>query len=107
MIRYLFTVMMVLIVCDTAQAQEPGRYRPVITGDWQLLYSPVEYGGRVNDHTVFQDASGQWRFVGICSYPLRDLTTPYLCHATGPTPDARMASSALAIHSSPHFSPRI
>lgn len=40
-------------------------YRPVISGRWQMLFKPQVYGYYLNDHTVYRDAEGNWRIVGI------------------------------------------
>ena len=40
-------------------------YRPEIAGKWQLLFKPQTYGYYINDHTVYRDAEGNWRLVGI------------------------------------------
>lgn len=40
-------------------------YRPVISGKWQTLFKPRTYGYYINDHTIYQDAEGNWRLVGI------------------------------------------
>jgi len=45
----------------------PPLFVPRIAGDWQLLFRPSQYGFYINDHTVFQDAEGHWRLVGITS----------------------------------------
>ncbi|MBI5504344.1 MAG: hypothetical protein HY899_06060 [Deltaproteobacteria bacterium] len=45
---------------------EPGPLeRPVIAGPWRRLFRPSKAGNYVNDHTVFRDASGRWRVLGI------------------------------------------
>ncbi len=43
----------------------PRAYKPVIDGNWQVLFRPHRYGYYINDHTVYRDASGDWRLVGI------------------------------------------
>ena len=48
-------------------ASEAPIYRPRLAGGWQTLFKPSQYGNYINDHTVFQDASSQWRLVGITS----------------------------------------
>lgn len=45
----------------------PPLYRPVIAGPWQFLFQPRISGYYINDHTIFQDAEGRWRLVGITS----------------------------------------
>jgi hypothetical protein len=49
---------------------EPGSgsaplYVPRLDGPWQPLFRPQVHGYYINDHTLYQDASGQWRLVGI------------------------------------------
>ncbi len=45
----------------------PPVYIPRIAGPWRLLFRPQKWGYYVNDHTVFQDAEGNWRLIGITS----------------------------------------
>jgi hypothetical protein len=40
-------------------------YKPVIAGPWKPLFRPETSGYYINDHTVFQDAEGNWRLLGI------------------------------------------
>lgn len=40
---------------------------PRIAGPWQWLFRPQKSGYYVNDHTIFQDAEGNWRLIGITS----------------------------------------
>lgn len=40
---------------------------PHISGDWQTLFKPTQAGSYINDHTIFRDANGDWRLVGITS----------------------------------------
>ena len=40
-------------------------YIPRLDGPWQPLFRPQVYGYYINDHTLYQDAIGQWRLVGI------------------------------------------
>jgi hypothetical protein len=40
-------------------------YKPQIVGSWQPLFKPSVSGRYINDHTVYQDAEGNWRLVGI------------------------------------------
>jgi len=48
----------------TAAAPGPPE-RPVVAGAWRPLFRPTQAGDYVNDHTVFRDASGRWRLLGI------------------------------------------
>ena len=38
---------------------------PRIAGPWQPLFRPTTAGDYINDHTIYQDAAGDWRVVGI------------------------------------------
>lgn len=40
---------------------------PRIAGPWQPLFQPQKWGFYINDHTIFQDASSNWRLLGITS----------------------------------------
>ncbi len=40
---------------------------PSIQGEWQKLFQPQTYGSYINDHTIYQDANGDWRLIGITS----------------------------------------
>lgn len=51
----------------TPEEGTPPVYIPVIAGKWQLLFKPEKSGYYINDHTIFQDADGNWRLVGITS----------------------------------------
>ncbi|MCS6907323.1 MAG: hypothetical protein RML93_05505 [Anaerolineales bacterium] len=42
-------------------------YLPRIGGEWRELFRPRQYGWYINDHTIYQDAQGNWRLVGITS----------------------------------------
>lgn len=48
-------------------AGTPPLYVPRIDGPWQPLFRPHTYGDYINDHSVYQDANGDWRLVGITS----------------------------------------
>jgi hypothetical protein len=78
----------------------------LIAGDWQVLYAPVQAGPRVNDHTIFQDANGDWRFVGIAAHAGRDLTTPYMGHARAPSLDEPMRELPVVFRSHPDRRPK-
>jgi hypothetical protein len=43
----------------------PPLHVPHIDGPWQELFRPTRSGNYVNDHTVYRDAHGRWRLVGI------------------------------------------
>jgi hypothetical protein len=40
---------------------------PRISGEWKSLFRPEKSGFYLNDHTVYQDAEGNWRLIGITS----------------------------------------
>ena len=40
---------------------------PQIAGEWKTLFQPQESGHYINDHTVYRDAEGNWRLIGITS----------------------------------------
>jgi arabinan endo-1,5-alpha-L-arabinosidase len=42
--------------------------RPAIDGPWRPLFRPREHGRYVNDHTIYRDATGRWRLLGITSH---------------------------------------
>ncbi len=42
-------------------------YVPQISGEWQKLFHPKQYGSYINDHTIYQDKKGNWRLIGITS----------------------------------------
>jgi beta-fructofuranosidase len=102
-LTYLFYISIFLINSWAAHA---ARFQPAIAGDWQLLYAPVNAGPRVNDHTVFRDAEGGWRFVGIAARVMRDLTTPYMGHAVGPSLDEPMQEMPVVFKSYPDRRPK-
>ncbi|MGC8839240.1 MAG: hypothetical protein ACP5UM_12575 [Anaerolineae bacterium] len=49
------------------EGASPPLFLPRIVGEWRFLFKPTQYGYYVNDHTIFQDAEGNWRLVGITS----------------------------------------
>jgi len=59
------------VLGETSAVPLPGThppvYIPLISGDWQTLFKPEKFGYYINDHTIFQDAEGNWRLVGITS----------------------------------------
>ena len=40
---------------------------PRISGEWKTLFLPEKSGHYLNDHTIYQDAEGNWRLIGITS----------------------------------------
>ena len=40
---------------------------PRIDGEWKTLFRPEKSGHYLNDHTVYRDADGNWRLIGITS----------------------------------------
>ncbi|OGP60605.1 MAG: hypothetical protein A2V67_14350 [Deltaproteobacteria bacterium RBG_13_61_14] len=101
-----FSALTLILAVKPAPAQEPGRYQPVIAGEWRVLYRPVKAGPHVNDHTLFQDADGNWRFVGIATHRLLDLVTPYLGHAVGPSLEEPMQELPVLFRSDPDHRPK-
>lgn len=91
---------------ETPRPHLGGRWAPTIVGPWRVLYRPVEAGPRVNDHAIFQDAEGRWRFVGIAAFEGRDLTTPYLGHAIGATLDEPMSELPVLFEADPDGEPK-
>jgi len=58
------------VLGEASAAPEEGTppvYIPVIAGKWRMLFKPEKSGYYINDHTIFQDADGNWRLVGITS----------------------------------------
>jgi hypothetical protein len=53
-------------------SESPPLYRPRIAGPWKLLFQPTQSGSYINDHTIYQDAEGNWRLVGITSHSQGD-----------------------------------
>jgi len=51
---------------DSSQSASPV-FIPRIAGEWQTLFRPEKSGHYINDHTVYQDAEGNWRLIGITS----------------------------------------
>ncbi len=47
------------------EAGDPPVFVPRIAGPWQLLFRPARHGFYVNDHTIFRDAAGRFRLLGI------------------------------------------
>ena len=45
----------------------PAVYKPEITGEWTRVFQPQMAGYYINDHTIYQDANGDWRLLGITS----------------------------------------
>lgn len=42
-------------------------YKPSITNGYCTIFKPNKHGYYINDHTIFQDAKGNWLLVGITS----------------------------------------
>jgi len=59
---------------------------PRITGNWQSLFKAHISGSYINDHTVYQDAYGDWRLVGITSHSDGDYNAER-SFAVGVSPD--------------------
>ncbi|MBI4514647.1 MAG: hypothetical protein HY699_02375 [Deltaproteobacteria bacterium] len=54
-------------VSATVEAGQAPVFVPRIAGPWQTLFRPQRHGRYINDHTVYQDAGGRWRVLGITS----------------------------------------
>lgn len=65
-------------------------YKPTLAGPYRVLFMAEKYGDAINDHTVFRDAKGSWRAVGILSKGLRFLNTPSFAHGVGSSLSAPM-----------------
>ena len=79
-----------LLFSGGASAQE--KLKPVISGPWRVLFAPKISGDYVNDHTVFQDAEGKWRAVGITSpgQSLSGYDERYFAHGVADSLDREM-----------------
>jgi beta-fructofuranosidase len=56
---------------EVAAWPDPGRAPllvPRVAGPWRPLFRPARHGRYVNDHTVYRDAAGRWRLLGITSH---------------------------------------
>lgn len=52
-------------VVVTITAGEAPLFVPRIDGPWQPLFRPARSGDYINDHTIYRDAQGRWRLIGI------------------------------------------
>jgi arabinan endo-1,5-alpha-L-arabinosidase len=52
-------------VTAVPDAGMPPLYVPRIVGAWETIFQPQIHGYYINDHTVYRDAEGNWRLVGI------------------------------------------
>jgi arabinan endo-1,5-alpha-L-arabinosidase len=59
-------------------AASPPLRVPRIAGPWRLLFKPGQAGYYINDHTIYQDAAGRWRLVGITSRTAGDFNAERL-----------------------------
>jgi len=100
------SAMAVFLLVFSVQGAAAGRWKPVVAGEWRVLYGPIKAGPRVNDHTVFQDINGDYRFVGITSYPYQDLTSTYLGHATGDSLTERFSELPVLFFDYPDLRPK-
>lgn len=55
------------VTVNIETTQPPPLFVPRIAGEWRLLFLPRKWGYYINDHTVFRDAEGNWRLIGITS----------------------------------------
>ena len=49
------------------EGESPPVLVPRIAGSWRPLFRPSKHGHYVNDHTLYRDARGSWRLIGITS----------------------------------------
>jgi hypothetical protein len=49
----------------TTEAAIAPVFIPEIAGPWRSLFRPSRTGDYVNDHTIYRDAAGDWRLLGI------------------------------------------
>ncbi len=66
------------LIGEVDAAPLPGEsplHMPQIAGAWQPLFEPQDPKSYINDHTVFQDAEGNWRLVGITGKADENLET--------------------------------
>jgi beta-fructofuranosidase len=65
----------------------PPVYKPVISGDWQLLFRPQKTGCYVNDHTLLRAHDGLWHLFGITRdrSEIRPDHERYFAHGAGPS----------------------
>ncbi|HET9908211.1 MAG TPA: hypothetical protein VFQ23_16285 [Anaerolineales bacterium] len=54
------------VTADFTGSQSP-IFVPRIAGEWKTLFRPETSGSYLNDHTIYQDADGNWRLIGITS----------------------------------------
>lgn len=52
-------------IAATPEADAAPVYVPRIAGPWQMVFRPRVRGDYINDHTVYSDAAGRWRVMGI------------------------------------------
>lgn len=62
--------------------------KPVIAGEWQVLFRPEKNGNYVNDHTVVRGADGLWHLYGITSFGGHSYEERYFAHGRGARLDA-------------------
>ncbi len=72
---------------ESAQIEPGEKYKPVISGDWKLLFKPDStIGAYINDHTLYRhESTGKWHFIGITSkvVPANAETEVYFAQGIG------------------------
>lgn len=84
-------ILAALLISGAAGGQD--KFKPEIAGPYRVLFKPVQSGDAINDHTVFQDAKGNWRMIGIVSRGnglVETLLTPAFAHAVSPSLNQEM-----------------
>jgi arabinan endo-1,5-alpha-L-arabinosidase len=63
----------------------PPVHVPRIAGAWRPLFRPRVHGDYINDHTVYRDAGGSWRVMGITAHGRGDFARErYFAVGVGP-----------------------
>lgn len=64
--------------------------KPVITGEWKVLFRPENCGDYVNDHTIAKGSDGKWHLYGCTSFSAGPYMERYFAHGVGETLDCEM-----------------
>ncbi len=59
------------VLAEAAPGASPPHV-PRIDGPWRTLFRPQLHGDYINDHTVYRDAAGNWRVMGITAHGTGD-----------------------------------
>ena len=57
--------------------------KPVISGEWKVLFQPIKNGNYVNDHTIVKGSDGNWHLYGITSFEGKPNFERYFVHGVG------------------------